>query len=335
MDVSVTLWAATIGLILVMLAVDLFAHRHASVISMKEAALWSALWVSLGIGFGVYLWMDFGPEIGQQYFSGFVIEKSLAVDNVFIWALIFAAFSVPREYQHRVLFLGVLGALIFRAIFIAAGAVLIKSFGWVLYIFAAFLIFTGIKMLLQRNKHFNPAESKFLKGFQKLVPTTDKYYGQKLFIRKSGVLMATPLLAVLALVEFTDIIFAVDSIPAIFAVTSEPFIVFAANAFALLGLRAMYFLLSDLIHRFVYLKVGLSFILVWVGIKLALHDVVKVPTLLSLGIIVAVITIAIVASLVKTKGQPAHPAEVEPKFAFGSASEEEIAQLDSVVKRKK
>ena len=335
MDVSLSLWAVTIGLILFMLAVDLFAHRHASVISIKEAALWSSLWVSLGIGFGIYLWMDFGPEIGQQYFSGFVIEKSLAVDNVFIWALIFAAFSVPREYQHRVLFLGVLGALVFRGIFIAAGAVLIKSFGWILYIFAAFLIYTGIKMLIHRNSHFNPAESKFLKGFQKLVPMTDKYYGQRLFVRKAGVLVATPLLAVLALVEFTDIIFAVDSIPAIFAVTSEPFIVFAANAFALLGLRAMYFLLSDLIHRFVYLKVGLSFILVWVGIKLALHEVVKVPTLLSLGIIVAVITIAIVASLLKTKGQGRHPAEVEPQFAFESASEEEIAQLDRVVKRRK
>ncbi|QKJ25872.1 TerC family protein [Aquiluna borgnonia] len=334
MDVSLTLWLATLGLILLMLAIDLFAHRHASVISIKEAALWSTLWVSLGVAFGIYLWLDFGPEIGQQYFSGFVIEKSLAVDNVFIWALIFAAFSVPREYQHRVLFLGVIGALVFRGIFIAAGAALIKSFGWVLYLFAAFLIYTGVKMLLERDKHFNPAESKFLKLFQKIVPTTDRYYGQRLFVRKAGVLMATPLLAVLALVEFTDIIFAVDSIPAIFAVTEEPFIVFAANAFALLGLRAMYFLLSDLIHRFVYLKVGLSFILVWVGIKLALHDVVKIPTLLSLSLIIAIISIAIIASLIKTKGQAAHPAEVEPKFAFGSATEEEIAQLDEQNGRK-
>jgi tellurite resistance protein TerC len=333
-DVSLTLWLATLGLILLMLAIDLFAHRHASVISIKEAALWSTLWVSLGVAFGIYLWLDFGPEIGQQYFSGFVIEKSLAVDNVFIWALIFAAFSVPREYQHRVLFLGVIGALVFRGIFIAAGAALIKSFGWVLYLFAAFLIYTGVKMLLERDKHFNPAESKFLKLFQKIVPTTDRYYGQRLFVRKAGVLMATPLLAVLALVEFTDIIFAVDSIPAIFAVTEEPFIVFAANAFALLGLRAMYFLLSDLIHRFVYLKVGLSFILVWVGIKLALHDVVKIPTLLSLSLIIAIISIAIIASLIKTKGQAAHPAEVEPKFAFGSATEEEIAQLDEQNGRK-
>lgn len=334
MDVSLTLWLATLGLILLMLAIDLFAHRHASVISIKEAALWSTLWVSLGVAFGIYLWLDFGPEIGQQYFSGFVIEKSLAVDNVFIWALIFAAFSVPREYQHRVLFLGVIGALVFRGIFIAAGAALIKSFGWVLYLFAAFLIYTGVKMLLERDKHFNPAESKFLKLFQKIVPTTDRYFGQRLFVRKAGVLMATPLLAVLALVEFTDIIFAVDSIPAIFAVTEEPFIVFAANAFALLGLRAMYFLLSDLIHRFVYLKVGLSFILVWVGIKLALHDVVKIPTLLSLSVIIAIISIAIIASLIKTKGQAAHPAEVEPKFAFGSATEEEIAQLDEQNGRK-
>lgn len=335
MDVTAGLWLGTIGLILVMLGVDLFAHRHASVISMKEAALWSVLWVSLGIGFGAYLWFDFGSEYGLQYFSGFLIEKSLAVDNVFIWALIFAAFSVPREYQHRVLFLGVIGALVFRGIFIAAGAVLIKNFGWILYIFAAFLIITGIRMLIQRDKHFNPAESKFLSAFQRIIPTTDRYYGQRLFVRKAGVLMATPLLAVLALVEFTDIIFAVDSIPAIFAVTDIPFIVFAANAFALLGLRAMYFLLSELIHRFVYLKLGLSVILVWVGIKLALHDVVKVPTLLSLGIIVSVITVAIVASLIKTRGEPTHPVELKPKFAFDSATDQEIEELDSIPRRRK
>lgn len=327
MDVPLWLWLAVLGLILLMLAIDLFAHREAGEISFKEAAFWSAVWVSLGIAFGGYIWWQFGAEFGQQYFSGFVIEKSLAVDNVFVWAIIFAAFSVPRKYQHRVLFLGVLGALVFRGIFIALGAVIINSFAWVLYLFAAFLIYTGIKMYQHRNAHFDVANSKFLKWFRSVVPSTDKFYGQKLFVKLNGKRLATPLLVVLALIEFTDIIFAVDSIPAIFAVTSEPFLVFTANAFAILGLRAMYFLLSDLIHRFVYLKAGLALVLVWVGIKMALHDVLKVPTTVSLGVIILIITISIVASLRATKGQPAHAPEVAPKFEFEEATEAELAQI--------
>ncbi|MEY4714288.1 MAG: hypothetical protein RIQ37_618 [Actinomycetota bacterium] len=330
MDVPIWLWFAVLGVILVMLAVDLFAHREAGEISFKEAAFWSAIWVTLGIAFGGYVWWQFGSEYGQQYFSGFVIEKSLAVDNVFVWAIIFAAFSVPRKYQHRVLFLGVLGALIFRGIFIALGAVIIESFAWVLYLFAAFLIYTGIKMYQHRNAHFDVANSKFLKWFRTRVPSTDKFYGQKLFVKINGKRLATPLLIVLALIEFTDIIFAVDSIPAIFAVTSEPFLVFTANAFAILGLRAMYFLLSDLIHRFVYLKAGLALVLVWVGIKMALHDFFKVPTTVSLGVILLIITVSIVASLRVTKGQPAHAPEVAPRFEFAEASEEEIAMTKKI-----
>ena len=330
MDVPIWLWLTVLGLILGMLAIDLFAHRHASVISLKEAAWWSAIWVTLGVAFGGLIWYLYGAELGQQYFAGFVIEKSLAVDNVFVWAIIFAAFSVPRQFQHRVLFLGVLGALIFRGIFIALGYSLIKSFGWILYLFAAFLIWTGIQMMLKRNEHMDPTEMKFYKLFRRFIPTADKFYGQKLLVRKAGVLVATPLLLVLALVEFTDIIFAVDSIPAIFAVTDEPFIVFTANAFAVLGLRAMYFLLADLIHRFVYLKVGLSVILVWVGIKMALHDVYKVPTTLSLAVIISVIAIAVIASLIKTKGQGRHEAEVGHKQHFEIASEQEMAELEPV-----
>jgi tellurite resistance protein TerC len=333
-DVPLWLWLTVFGLILGMLAIDLFAHRHASVISMKEAAIWSTIWVSLGIAFGGLIWYLYGAELGQQYFSGFVIEKSLAVDNVFVWAIIFAAFSVPRQYQHRVLFLGVLGALVFRGIFIALGYSLIQSFGWILYLFAAFLIWTGVQMMLKRNEHMDPTKSKFLKLFKKYVPTVDKFYGQKLLIRVGGAVVATPLLVVLALVEFTDIIFAVDSIPAIFAVTDEPFIVFTANAFAVLGLRAMYFLLADLIHRFVYLKIGLSFILIWVGIKMALHDFYKVPTTISLAVIISVIAISIIASLWKTKGEAAHEVEVENKNFFEVATDEEISQLEQVFRRK-
>lgn len=333
MNVPLWLWFAVLGLILVMLAIDLFAHRKASVISMKEAAWWSALWVSLGIAFGGYVWLEYGSEFGQQYFSGFVIEKSLAVDNVFVWAIIFAAFSVPREYQHRVLFLGVLGALVFRGIFIALGYSLINSFGWILYLFATFLIWTGVQMMIKRNEHVDPTKSRFLKLFKKYIPTAPKYYGQKLIIRLNGAVVATPLLIVLALIEFTDIIFAVDSIPAIFAVTDEPFLVFTANAFAILGLRAMYFLLADLIHRFVYLKIGLSVILIWVGIKMALHDVYKVPTTISLAIIILVIAVSVIASLIKTKGQQAHEADVETKEVYPFATEAEIAQLEPVFRK--
>ena len=335
MDVPLWLWFAVLGLILVMLAIDLFAHRQAKVIEFKEAAGWSLLWITLGVAFGVYIWLEFGSEFGQQYFSGFVIEKSLAVDNVFVWALIFAAFSVPREYQHRVLFLGVLGALVFRGIFIAAGYGLITSFSWVLYIFAGFLIWTGVQMMIKRNEHFDIANSRFLKLIKASIKTTDKYYGQKFFVRINGVLLATPLFIVLALVEFTDIIFAVDSIPAIFAVTDEPFLVFTANAFAILGLRAMYFLLGDLIHRFVYLKIGLSFILVWVGIKMLLNVAIdyKMPTTISLAVIILVITISVVASLIKTKGEGAHAIEVPNKQVFEFATEEQIRALEKTFRK--
>lgn len=335
MDVPLWLWFAVLGLILFMLAIDLFAHRKAQVIEFKEAAWWSVLWVSLGIAFGIFIWVQYGSEFGQQYFAGFIIEKSLAIDNVFVWALIFAAFSVPREYQHRVLFLGVLGALVFRGIFIAAGYTLINSFSWVLYLFAAFLIYTGIQMMLKRNEHMDPTKSKLLKKVKSKIRTVDAYYGQRFMVRIGGVLFATPLMLVLVLVEFTDIIFAVDSIPAIFAVTNEPFLVFTANAFAILGLRAMYFLLGDLLHRFVYLKIGLSVILVWVGIKMALHDVLKMPTSISLAVIFIVITVAIVASLIRTKGQQAHQPEVSTKQVFTHATEAEISYLDPLFGAKK
>ncbi|MBT5397793.1 MAG: TerC family protein [Micrococcales bacterium] len=334
METSLGLWLGVIALILVMLAIDLIAHRKASVISIKEAAIWSSIWVATGVLFGVYVWVEFGSEFGQEYFSGFVIEKSLAIDNVFVWALIFAAFAVPREFQHRVLFLGVLGALVFRGIFIAGGAVLIQNYSWVLYPFAAFLIVTGVRLMIQRNQHIDPTKSRFLIWFHRRFRSTDKFYHQKLVIRKNGVLYATPLLAVLAMVEFTDIIFAVDSIPAIFAVTDEAFLVFTANAFAILGLRAMYFLLADLMHRFIYLKVGLSVLLVWVGVKMALHDVYKIPTTLSLTIIILVIGTAITASLLKTKSQAA-VARVEPKAVYELASQAELASLEPIIRRRK
>lgn len=303
MDVSLWVWFLLLAGILAMLMVDLFLHRDAHVIGMREAAWWSALWVSIGLAVGGAIWWYYGSEFGMQYFAGYVIEKSLAIDNVFVWAMIFSFFVVPRAYQHRVLFYGVVGALVFRAIFIAAGSWLIASFAWILFVFGAFLIFTGIKMLLQRNQHIDPAKSRTLRLFRRFIPTTDDYDGHKFLTRRNGVLMATPLLAVVVLVEVTDIIFAVDSIPAIFAVTQEPFLVFTSNALAILGLRAMYFLLADLMHRFIYLKIGLSLVLVWVGIKMIVsHAFFKIPIGISLGIVVAIIAISVVASLLATRG---------------------------------
>ena len=302
MDVPLWAWAALLGVVVAMLVVDLLMHRDAHEISLREAGTWSAIWVSLGLAVGGVIWWAYGAEFGMQYLAGYVIEKSLAVDNVFVWAMIFTYFAVPRQYQHRVLFYGVVGALVFRAIFIAAGSALIASFGWILYVFGAFLILTGIKMLMQRNEHIDPGKSKTLRLFKRFVRTTDDYDGQKFWTRRNGVLMATPLLAVLVVVEVTDIIFAVDSIPAIFAITQEPFLVFSSNALAILGLRAMYFLLADLMHRFIYLKLGLSFVLVWVGIKMIVsHAFVKIPTAFSLSVVIAIIAVSVAASLIRTR----------------------------------
>jgi tellurite resistance protein TerC len=303
LDVPLWAWGAVLAVILAMLAIDLFAHRKAHVVSVREAAVWSAVWVSLGLAFGGVVWWVYGAQAGGEYYAGYLIEKSLAVDNVFVFALIFTYFAVPRQYQHRVLFYGVLGALVFRAIFIAGGAVLIENFAWILYIFGAFLVFTGWKMFAHRNDEMDPSRNPVLRLVKRWVPSTDEYDGQKFWVKRAGKWVATPLFTVLVLVETTDIIFAVDSIPAIFAVTQDPFLVFTSNAFAILGLRAMYFLLADLIHRFIYLKAGLAAILVFVGIKMLLLDVWKVPIWLSLTVIATSITIAVVASLRATRDE--------------------------------
>jgi tellurite resistance protein TerC len=304
MDVPLTIWLAVLGVIVAMLAIDLFAHRDAHVIHVREAAAWSAVWVALGIGFGLVVWVTAGAEFAGQYFGGYLIEKSLAVDNVFVWAIIFSYFAVPARYQHRVLFFGVVGALVMRGLFIWAGSAAIKEFIWILYLFGGFLIFTGVMMMRHRDRHFDPSGSAVVRLFRRYVPMTDDYQGQKFLTRRNGALVATPLLLVLVLVEFTDIVFAVDSIPAIFAVTQETFLVFTANAFAILGLRAMYFLLADLMHRFVYLKLGLGLVLVWVGLKLVLQvDLYKVPTFASLAVVSAIIAVSITASLRATRGK--------------------------------
>lgn len=303
MDVNVPLWAwaAVLAAILIMLAIDLFAHRQAHVVGTREAAVWSGVWIALGLAFGAVVWWQWGSEPAAQYYAGYLIEKSLAVDNVFVFAIILGYFAVPREYQHRVLFYGVVGALIFRAVFIAAGSALIAGFAWVLYVFGAFLVVTGIRLAITRNETIDPERSVVLRLFRRFIPVTDDYHGHRFLIRRAGRWVATPMLTVLVLVEVTDIVFAVDSIPAIFAVTQEPFLVFTSNAFAILGLRAMYFLLADLMHRFVYLKLGLALVLIWVGIKMLLLDLYKVPTAASLAVVVALLTVAVTASWIRTR----------------------------------
>jgi len=318
--VDLWVWAAFVGLILSLLALDLFVfHREAHEVSFREATKFSVFWIALGLTFGGVIFVWQGSEAGGEYLAGYLIEKSLAVDNIFVFALIFSTFAVPPKYQHRVLFWGVVGALVFRAGFIAGGAALLESFHWTIYVFGGFLVLTGIRMALHRNEEMHPERNRALRTFRRVVPTTDRYQGQRFVVREAGKLVATPLLAVLMLVETSDIIFAVDSIPAIFAVTRDPFLVFTSNAFAILGLRALYFMLAGMIERFVYLKVGLSAVLVFVGAKMLLADLIELPIWVSLLAIATMIGVSIVASLRRTAGQ----ATREPQSRSEAALETE------------
>ena len=302
MNVSLTTWTLLLVFVLAMLCLDLFLHRGHNEIKFKEAAIWSAIWVVCGLAVGAMIWNQYGSEFGMQYLTGYVIEKSLAIDNVFVWGMLFAAFAVPKRYQHRVLFLGVVGALVMRSIMIVGGSALIKEFAWILYIFGAFLVYTGIKMFKHRKEHFNLEKSKFYNWLKRKYRFTSEIKDESFVTTINGVRYFTPLFLVLIMVEFMDLVFAVDSIPAIFAVTTEPFIVFASNALAILGLRSMYFLLADLMDKFRYLKEGLSIILVWVGVKMIVsHALFKIPTAISLLIITTIITVSIVASFRKAE----------------------------------
>ncbi len=304
MGVDLWVWGAFVGLILFLLALDLFVfHREAHEVSFREATKFSVFWIVLGLAFGGLIFAWQGPKAGGEYLAGYLIEKSLAVDNIFVFALIFSSFAVPPKFQHRVLFWGVVGALAFRAGFIAGGAALLENVHWMIYVFGGFLVFTGIRMALHRNEEVHPERNPALLVFRRVVPTTDRYHGQRSVAREAGKLVATPPLAVLVLVETSDIIFAVDSIPAIFAVTSDPFLVFTSNAFAILGLRALYFMLAGMIERFVYLKIGLAAVLVFVGAKMLLADVYEVPVWISLLAIATMIGVSIAVSLRSTAGQ--------------------------------
>ncbi len=302
------LWIGFNVFVLLMLALDLGVfHRKAHVVTFKESMAWTVVWVTLALIFNLGVWHYMGPQKGLEFFTGYVIEKSLSVDNVFVFALLFSYFAVPALYQHKVLFWGILGALIMRAIMIFLGAALIERFTWIIYVFGAFLILTGIKMIVKRDEEIHPERNPLVRWFKKLMPVTNDYRGDKFFVRENGVRMATPLFIVLLLVEFSDLIFAVDSIPAIFAVTKDPFIVYTSNVFAILGLRSLYFALAGVMDKFHYLKIGLGVVLAFVGVKMLLgHTPYKIDTLVSLGVIVVVLTTSIIVSLLRPKKAVLH-----------------------------
>lgn len=303
---SPALWGGFVLFVLGMLALDLGVfHRKAHAVGFKEAAVWSAVWIGLALLFNVGLWHFHGAERAGEFLAGYLIEKSLSVDNIFVFVMLFSAFAVPAAVQHRVLFWGILGALVMRAALIFAGAALVARFHAVLYVFGAFLVFTALKLL--RDMHKPPPNLKdgwFFRWFTRVVPTAPHYDGAHFFTRVDGRRVATPLFVVLALVEITDVIFAVDSIPAIFAVTTDPFIVFTSNIFAILGLRSLYFLLAGMVERFRYLKVALAGILAFVGVKLLIAGVHKISIGVSLAVIGGILVASLLASIVRERMSP-------------------------------
>ena len=307
-------WALFLAFIAGMLALDLGVfHRNAHEVKRKEALAWSGVWIGVAILFNLGVYAFKGSDAGLQWTTGYVIEKSLAVDNVFIFILIFSTFAVPAMYQHRVLFWGIVGALIMRAALIAGAGILLGTLHWVIYLFGAFLIFTGIKFLRSHDEAPSLEKNWLVRTAKRFVPVTEGYEGQKFFTRRNGVLFATPLFLVLLLVESTDLVFAVDSIPAIYAVTDDPFIVFTSNILAILGLRALYFVLAGYLTGFAYLKPALAAILVFVGTKMLLIDVYKLNPLVSLGVIIGILAIAVIASVMKNRrGTDSHDDDIDP-----------------------
>ena len=309
-DVPTWVWIAFVVFISILLLIDvLLVHRKPHVISFREAAIESSVWIAIGLAFTIVILSWQGGQAAGEYLAGYLIEKSLSVDNVFVWAVILSYFAVPPQFQFRVLFWGIFGALVLRAVFIFAGVALIERFDWILYVFGAFMVFTAFRIARHQDVEVHPENNPVLKVVRKIVPSTTEYDGQKLFTRVSGRLLATPLFAVLILIESTDVVFAVDSIPAILAVSREPFIVFSSNAFAILGLRALYFLLAGMAGRFRYLNIGLGVILGFVGVKMLIHNQVHFPIWLSLTVIGVVLAITIWASLWADKRESAATGE--------------------------
>jgi tellurite resistance protein TerC len=290
-------WVGFNVFVLVMLALDLGVfHRKAHAVSLREAGAWSVVWVLLALSFNVLVYWMWGYERALEFLTGYLIEKSLSVDNLFVFLMIFSYFAVPATYQHRVLYWGILGALVMRGVFIATGVALLNRFHWMIYVFGGFLVITGIRLLFSTDKEVEPEKNPVLRVVRRMVPVTASYHGQAFFVRAEGRLWATPLLLVLVVVETTDLVFAVDSIPAIFAVTRDPFIVYTSNVFAILGLRALYFLLAGVMDMFRFLQIGLAFVLTLVGCKMLVSEFVKIPIGVSLGVVGAILGLAALAS---------------------------------------
>ncbi len=302
MEHSLTLWILFNVFIVVMLIIDLLVfNREEHEISLKESLTWTGVWIALALvfGIGIYFFMD--PKSSLDFFTGYLIEKSLSVDNIFVFILVFTYFGVPAKYQHKVLFWGIFGALVLRFLFIFLGVALIDRFDWIVYVFGGFLIYTGIKMAFETEKEVHPERNPILKLTRKLIPVTNKYHGADFFTRVNGKLMATPLFVVLVVIETTDVVFAVDSIPAILAITTDEFLVYSSNAFAILGLRALYFALNSIMKMFHYLHFGLAAILSFVGIKMVLADFYHIPTLFALAFIGFALATSVIASLLNPK----------------------------------
>lgn len=313
---SIFVWISFILIVLVLLAVDLgLFHRKSHQVGFREALSWTGVWVLLSCVFGGWVSQNMGNAKAIEFFTGYLIELSLSADNVFVFALLFNFFAVPPTYQHKVLFWGILSALVLRLIMILLGATLIANFAWIIYIFAAFLIFTSLKMLFGKDEEMHPEANPIIRWFKRIIPTTHDYHGDRFFVKIDGVRLATPLLVVLFCVEISDVIFAVDSIPAIFAVTTDPFIVFTSNVCAILGLRSLYFVLAGVMDRFIYLKAGLALVLGFVGIKMLLaHTAYKIDSIVSLVVVAVILASAIGASLWRTRGNAGTPDKALASF---------------------
>ena len=314
---NLLLWVVFNVFVLGMLALDLLVfHRKAHAVSLHEALFWSVVWIALGLLFNLGIYSLWGPEKALEFLAGYLIEKSLSVDNIFVFIMIFSYFGIPAIYQHRILFWGILGALIMRAFFIASGAALLSAFHWIIYVFGGFLIITGIKMFRAGEEKIEPEKNPAVRLLRRWMPITVEFHGQSFFVRIDQRLWATPLFVVLLVIETTDVIFAVDSIPAIFAITLDPFIVYTSNIFAILGLRALYFLLAGIMDMFRYLKLGLSFVLCFVGLKMMLVDFYKIPIGVSLGVVAGILAVSILASIVvPRKSEAAAISETSPDRA--------------------
>jgi tellurite resistance protein TerC len=319
-------WGVFFVLVLGLLALDLGVfNRREHRVELREALFWSVVWTFVALAFNGWIYYRFGPVTGLEFLTGYVIERSLSFDNIFVFVVIFNYFAVPPEHQHRVLFWGILGALISRGLFVGMGTALLSRFSWLIFVFGAFLVYTGARLLAQKETEVHPERNPVLKLFRRLVPLTARYHGKHFFIREDGRLKATPLMLVLVVVEATDVVFAVDSIPAVFGVTTNAFIVFSSNIFAILGLRALYFLLAGLMHRFRFLSYGLGLVLIFVGIKMLVDPWVHIPTGLSLAIVLSVLALAVALSLLRPVAPEEvlpDPLEIEGDFACSPAARE-------------